>query len=81
MDLSVQRNYDLRPSASQLLGHIYLKKMKLTNVVSTLQMSVMAEGLVEVHKKIANETRQERHVEAQSVYDEVPNSISVTWNF
>ncbi len=56
VDLCVQRSFEERPSASQLLTHVYLKKMKLSSVVSTLQMSVMSEGLIEVQKKIAQET-------------------------
>ena len=52
VDLCVQRQSDSRPTAAQLSQHIYLKKMKLNNVCSTLQMSVMCDGLVEIKKKI-----------------------------
>lgn len=52
VDLCVQRNSESRPTAAQLSQHIYLKKMKLNNILSTLQMSVMSDGIVEVKKKL-----------------------------
>lgn len=89
VDLCVQRNLETRPGAAQLQAHVYLKKMKLSNVISTLQMSVMSEGLIEVQKKIEEEakrnsstTKNAGAVEETPVYDEVPNtSCEVTWNF
>lgn len=87
VDLCVQRNFETRPDAAQLQSHVYLKKMKLSNVTSTLQMSVMSEGLIEVQKKIEEEAKQNNStnavvVDETPVYDEVPNtSCNVTWNF
>ncbi len=61
--------------------------MKLSNVVSTLQMSVMSEGLIEVQKKIANETQMKKYastapIDSQPIYDKVPDSDNlVIWEF
>ncbi len=87
VDLCVQRNYETRPSAAQLTSHVYLKKMKLNNVIATLQMSVMSEGLIEVQKKIEEEAKKNHSAngaevcDAALVYDEVPSGCNVTWNF
>jgi hypothetical protein len=87
VDLCVQKNYEQRPSASQLLTHVYLKKMKLSNVVSTLQMSVVSEGLIEVQKKIAAEALKNANapavpIDSQSIYDKVADSDNaVIWEF
>lgn len=84
VDLCVQRNCENRPSASMLATHVYLKKMKLNNVISTLQMSVMSEGLIEVQKKINLEEKKSLNTshnvintssppiigDKQSIYDE-----------
>lgn len=66
VDLCVQRNLDLRPSASQLSQHVYLKKMKLNNVLSTLQMSVMSDGIIEIQKKILLQEQMEQHMGANT---------------
>lgn len=45
VDLCVQRNSVVRPSAGELLTHPYLKKAKLQSCLSTFQMSIIADGL------------------------------------
>lgn len=89
VDLCVQRNYDMRPSATQLLQHIYLKKMKLQNVTSTLQISVMSEGIIELQKKIESkklldqfgpEQQADTNVGLANVESD-KSSISNVWNF
>lgn len=57
VDLCVQRQPEARPTASQLSQHIYLKKIKLNNVVSTLGMSVLADGIVDLQKKLLIESQ------------------------
>jgi hypothetical protein len=54
VDLCAQRQADLRPTATQLLQHAYLKKIKLTNVTSTLRVSVLSDGIIELQKKLQN---------------------------
>lgn len=54
VDLCALRTSELRPSASQLLQHAYLKKVKLQNVTSTLRVSVISDGIIELQKKLQN---------------------------
>ena len=48
-------------------------------------MSVMSEGLIEVQKKIAIETSRTAEVanvdDSQSLYDKVPDTTNIAWNF
>ena len=84
VDLCVQRNCELRPSAGQILQHLYLKKMKLVNVLSTLQMSVMSEGLIEIQKKISSDPRSssisEPEKSSMSISDQM-NDEGHEWTF
>lgn len=54
VDLSVQRNFHLRPNAQQLLHHSYLKKSKdqQSCLLNALQTSVVGDGIVETQKRI-----------------------------
>lgn len=51
VDLCVQRNYELRPATTDLQQHAYLKKMKLQTCLPTFQMSIIAEGLIDLQSK------------------------------
>jgi serine/threonine protein kinase len=91
VDICAQRQSDLRPSASQLLQHIYLKKIKLQNVTSTLRVSVLSDGIIELQKKIQHLqlmkqfNKSESHNTQQSgenIADlAVNNASNVYWEF
>ena len=52
VDLCVQRSSVYRPSAAELLtSHAYMKKMKLQTCLSTFQMSIVADGIVDLQTK------------------------------
>jgi serine/threonine protein kinase len=69
VDLCVERNSDLRPSAAQLLTHLYLKKSKQTNsILTTLQMSIVSDGLIALNKRIkAVRQPEENHQETNQI--------------
>jgi len=72
VDLCVERNYELRPSAAQLLTHLYLKKSKQNNktnsILSTLQMSIVSDGLIALNKRIkAVKQPDENHQETNQI--------------
>ena len=89
VDLCAQRQSDLRPSASQLLQHAYLKKIKLQNVTSTLRESVLSDGIIELQKKLQNiQLMKDYHKNASPKIDiktiEVassPTSVNTNWEF
>jgi hypothetical protein len=85
VDLCVQRNFGLRPSASQLLQHTYLKKMKLQNCFSLLHCSILENGIVEVQRKSNKNQNLMKDIKQSSnnIINNNNNNFnsSIEWNF
>lgn len=91
VDLCVQRRGDLRPNANELLSHTYLKKMKLPTCLSTFQMSIIADGLLDLQLKCRKQQLNGSSSLSQTNLGEInakTNSTStptsnngVMWNF
>ncbi|CAF0877810.1 unnamed protein product [Brachionus calyciflorus] len=82
VDLCVVKNHEFRANCHQLLHHTYMKKMKLQSCLSTFQISIISEGLVELQKKIKNKTIQNQSDFSQIVQKPTTPSKNInSWNF
>ena len=81
VDLCVQRSSVYRPSAAELLtSHAYMKKMKLQTCLSTFQMSIVADGIVDLQTKCLQRQQAKKSQQQQQKQQQNEQSINNSAN-